>query len=495
MRISDLKLNILYKGLILLLVPFALQAALFILLFTQISSAEKLAEQQSIRTEVVEMTTALVEDFGMAWISIFTRLFGNNKSSKQSSINPEAYQTRVSQNLAQLYSVPELSARMKQIYSGAETIARSQYLIMKRVDEEGHRGELSADNVANIIGQFYTLKHDLANTFSQMNAMKQEVDSERQEIQNARVQDEQRRAVIKQISIFFLLFEIMLTGILLAYFLNDISKRLNELVSNARRLPEEASLSNKVKGSDEIAYLDSVLHEASEKLLAAKQNRQSILNMITHDIRSPLMSSNMMLDSLVRKAEATGDHESKETSERLKQTYNQVILLVEDLLALEKTEAKLILNPQLLDINQLCQSAIEGLSTQAETKGITFSNCVQCTKVIADKMRILQVLNNLLTNAVKYSKNGGTIIVASKESPEFITVSVKDEGMGIAADEIPHLFEKFFQSRNALPGQGFGLGLAIAKMVVEGHGGLIGVNSELGKGSTFWFSLPLDEMS
>jgi len=206
------------------------------------------------------------------------------------------------------------------------------------------------------------------------------------------------------------------------------------------------------------------------------------------------MSSNLMLDSLVRKAEAIGDVESKETSERVKQTYTQVILLVEDLLALEKNEAKLNLNPQLLDISQLCQNAIESVSPQADSKGTRITNSVQSTKVIVDSLRILQVLNNILTNAIKYSKNHSTIALSSTQSQEFITISIKDDGVGIAPDEVPHLFEKFFQSRNSLPGQGFGLGLAIAKMVVESHGGSIGVDSELGKGSRFWFSLPLDEM-
>ncbi len=491
MRINDLKLNILRKGLILLLVPFALQAALFFLLFTQISSAEKFAEEQNVRTDIVEMTTSLVEDFGIAWISIFSHVFGSSKWAQQSTLNPEDYQTRMKKNLAELNALPALPERMKQMYQDAENLCRNQYLILKKVEQGG---EPSLENVSAIMTQVYSMKHELANTFTQMNAMKEQLNIERQEIRDALAQDEHRRTKLKQASVVFLAFELLLTGLLLAFFLNDISKRLNELVSNAKKLPEEKNLTNHVAGSDEIAYLDSVLHEASEKLLVAKQNRQSIMNMIAHDIRSPLMSSNLLIDSLARNAQSSGDLQSVETSERLKQTYKEVILLVEDLLSLEKNEAKLSLNPQLLDIDKLCQSAIDGIAPQAQAKSITISNDVKSTKVIADELRILQVLNNLIANAIKFSKHGATITVSSSEKQEQIIISVKDEGMGIEADEIPNLFDKFYQSRNAPPGEGFGLGLAIAKMVVESHDGEIGVTSEPGKGSTFWFSLPLDNL-
>jgi signal transduction histidine kinase len=494
MHETKIKLNILTKGLILLLVPFALQAALFIMLYMQISSAEKLAEQQSIRTDTVEMMTALVEDFGMTWVSIISHLLGSEKWAGQNPINAEAYQARITATLAKLNSVPGLSTRMKQIFASAEVVGNSQYHLLKKVDSARKPGEMDLENMTDAFSRMYSLKRDLSKAFFQMNAIKKEIDIARAEVQAAKIEDEKKRASIKQLSVLFLIFEIILTGILLAFFLIDISRRVNELVTNARQLPEERPLDKRILGTDEIAYLDSVLHEASEKLLTAKQNRQSMLNMITHDIRSPLMSSNLLLDSLVRKADATGDSEGKEISDRLKETYKQVILLVEDLLALEKPDAKLNLNLQSFDIRQLCQNAVESLSQQALLKKVTLTNSVESRNVIADKMRILQVLNNLLTNAIKYSKHGGTILVSSKQDPEFITVFIKDNGAGIAADEIPHLFEKFFQSRNTLPGQGFGLGLAIVKMVVENHGGSMGVESKLGEGSTFWFSIPVDEL-
>ncbi len=492
MRSSELKLTILHKGLILLLVPFALQATLFLMLFAEISATERFAEKLRNRTDVLEKSNALVEDFGLAWTTIFTQLFSANRAREAPPLSAEAYRVRVSHNLAVLNAVPQISPRMKQILKDAAVVCNSQYKILKRVEAEQEKGSMTGPGAFALLDQFYSLKSDLARTFAQMNAIKAEMDFERQEVRRDGEITAQKRSSVKQLSIVFLLSELLLTGALLAFFLRNISRRLNVLVSNARRLPEEERLSDHVEGRDEIAYLDSVLHEASEKLLASKQNRQSILNMITHDIRSPLMSSNLLLDSLVGKAQSTGDADSMETGERLKNTYKKVILLVEDLLLLEKSDAKLKLNPQVIDVETVCQSAIETALPQAKSKGINLENLVEPCQLIADKMRIEQVLSNLLSNAVKHTSKGGSIVLSSEKTAEYLTISVKDKGAGIDADEVPHLFEKFFQSRNAAAGEGFGLGLAIAKMVIDGHDGKIGVESEVGKGSTFWFSLPLE---
>jgi signal transduction histidine kinase len=162
------------------------------------------------------------------------------------------------------------------------------------------------------------------------------------------------------------------------------------------------------------------------------------------------------------------------------------------LLLLEKGETKLKLNPEVVNLKDLCQSASDTVHPQARSKSIKIDNAVESCELIADRMRVEQVLINLLSNAVKFSERGGSVSIVSERSDEFVTISVNDAGKGIDADECPHLFEKFFQSRNAASGEGFGLGLAIAKMIVEEHDGKIGVRSEVGKGSTFWFSLPLE---
>ncbi len=280
---------------------------------------------------------------------------------------------------------------------------------------------------------------------------------------------------------------------MLTYFLKDISNRLNLLVGNARLLPEDLPLDKTVEiGNDEIAYLDSVLREASEKLLEAKQNRQSFMNMITQDIRSPLMSSDLLIEIVSSQAQENNDEKSLVATERLRRTYSKVVMLIEDLLLLEKGETQLNLDLGVADLDKLCASAVETVLPQAKSKGIKVTVSVEAEQVIVDKLRLEQVLNNLLSNAIRFTDGGGTVSIVSEKSSEAIKVSIQDSGCGIPADEISQLFDKFFQSSNSTDGKGFGLGLSIAKMIVENHEGKIGVKSEVGKGSPFWFTLPLE---
>jgi two-component system sensor histidine kinase GlrK len=115
------------------------------------------------------------------------------------------------------------------------------------------------------------------------------------------------------------------------------------------------------------------------------------------------------------------------------------------------------------------------------------------TAVTLDNERIMQVIKNLLANAIRFSAEGGTIRISLKQRPGFLEVAVRDRGPGIPPDHLKHIFEKFRQVE--LPGglspKGTGLGLAIVKQIITAHGGKVWAESEIGKGSTFFFTLPL----
>ena len=112
--------------------------------------------------------------------------------------------------------------------------------------------------------------------------------------------------------------------------------------------------------------------------------------------------------------------------------------------------------------------------------------------VSADAERIGQVLSNLVGNAIKFTPSGGKITVSAASDGDFVRVSVSDTGTGIAKEQLPHIFDRFWQSsKSTIRARGAGLGLPIARGIVRAHGGKIGVASETGKGSTFWFTLPI----
>lgn len=110
--------------------------------------------------------------------------------------------------------------------------------------------------------------------------------------------------------------------------------------------------------------------------------------------------------------------------------------------------------------------------------------------VLADESRILQVLTNLLSNAMKFTRPGGNVTVSARPVDEEVIFAVKDEGPGIPSEDVPRLFDRFWHARRGQEGRGTGLGLAIAKGIVDAHGGRIWVETTAGVGSTFRFSLP-----
>lgn len=487
-------LSILQKGLILLLIPFILQVAVFVVLFTHIRAAERFSETQRKQADAVEATTSLVENFGLAWMSVYNNLFVRGDAI-ENSISPDVYRSRVAESMAKLRAMPDVAPNVQEILTETESVSQKQYDVLKKVYGEGRQAPSTEGlDLMRVLAQVKHIKPELKQTIVSMNSLKSRLDEERKTVRSARDEEVRRRSNDKNLSVAFLLFELLMTAGLVAFFLEDITKRLKVLVTNARLLPAEKPLVDTVGGADEIAYLDNVLHDASEKLIEAKQNRQAVVDMIAHDIRSPLMSSTLLLEALQRQTEAGEIDKCRATNESLKQTYKEILALVDDFLSLEKGEKTISINPKLFELKTVVETVASALRIQAEKRKVTVITRIESAKVIADELRVKQVLNNLISNAIKFSPPGSEILISSEDQSEYVKVSITDSGPGIPASDIPHLFERFYQGTNQTLAHGFGLGLAICRMIVESHGGEIGLKSELERGSTFWFTLPVDEL-
>jgi two-component system phosphate regulon sensor histidine kinase PhoR len=139
------------------------------------------------------------------------------------------------------------------------------------------------------------------------------------------------------------------------------------------------------------------------------------------------------------------------------------------------------------------EEVIAQLSPQAERQKLSISQefVADLPSVPADKDRVRQVIANLVHNAIKFSHSGGRITIITRTLEGLAVVDIADTGLGIPKEDLPRVFERFYKGDKARAGEGAGMGLAIAKHVVEAHGGNIWVESEEGKGSTFSFSMPL----
>ncbi|HKP74684.1 MAG TPA: ATP-binding protein [Longimicrobiaceae bacterium] len=233
-------------------------------------------------------------------------------------------------------------------------------------------------------------------------------------------------------------------------------------------------------------------HQAREAAEAAVRARDEVLRIVAHDIGNSL--SAVKIHALVLERTLPGDDsEAHKRTAAIRDLTAQMDRLRQDLLDVAAIEAgRLSVEPVPTDVGEVLRDAVEALSALASQKGAALSAEVApgLPRVPADRERVLQVLANLGGNAVKFTAAGGSVVLsAERDEAGGVRVSCADTGPGIAAEDLPHVFDRFWQARSTRRA-GAGLGLAIAKGIVEAHGGAITAESTVGQGSTFAFTLP-----
>lgn len=212
----------------------------------------------------------------------------------------------------------------------------------------------------------------------------------------------------------------------------------------------------------------------------------------SHELRTPLTSVQMGVHLLLENAAGDLNEKQREVLEACRQDSERLDNLMRDLLDLSKIEAGEH-SPQLAVVvaRDLITAAAEELRPQVEVKGLVFAvdAAVDLPPVLVDQLQIERVINNLVANALRHTKQG-EIRISAERRDDRLAVSVLDTGCGIPTEYLPHIFDKFVQVPGASAG-GAGLGLAISKSIVEAHGGRISAQSEVGRGTTFTFTVPV----
>ncbi len=272
-----------------------------------------------------------------------------------------------------------------------------------------------------------------------------------------------------------------------------ITSPIDALGKAARRLGR-GDLSQRVQlqGEGEVAALAQAFNSMAADLEHAEQLRRNMVADVAHELRTPLSNIQGYLEAIrdrVIKPDAATIHSLSEETALLSRLVNEL----QELSLAEAGELKLVYQTE--DITKLVKQAVTPWQPKVTAKEISLSLDLpdNLPLVNIDWQRVNQVLHNLLENAVAYTHKGGTINVAASAKGKWVEVSVSDTGEGIPTEDLPHIFERFYRvdkSRARATG-GSGLGLTIAKRLVEAHGGKITVQSELGKGSRFSFTLPI----
>ncbi len=284
-----------------------------------------------------------------------------------------------------------------------------------------------------------------------------------------------------------------LLGLLLGFLIaRHLSNPLDRLARAARGLSQgDLGQRAPVAGSDEVMEVMTAFNEMAEALQRSEQLRQNMIADIAHELRTPLTVIQGNLQAML-------DGVYPMTEEEIARIYDETLLLnrlVSDLRALTQAEAgQLPLNRVATDPAELVSGVAEAFREAAREKNIVLETTIApgLPTILADPDRLRQVFANLVSNALRHTPAGGRITLAAASTGDAVRFSVSDTGPGLTPAEQAHVFERFWRadaSRSRDRG-GSGLGLTIARYLIEAHGGEMGVASEPGQGATFWFILP-----
>ena len=285
-----------------------------------------------------------------------------------------------------------------------------------------------------------------------------------------------------------------LVGLLLTFFLSrSILRPVDELISAARAM-EKGDLSQRVtvRSKGELGELANAFNAMAEGLTRLEQLRQNMVTDVAHELRTPLSNVRGYLEAL-------RDGVVEPTPETIASVYEEAMLLnrlVDDLQELALAEAgQLNLVRQPVNIQEVVEKAAQSLKAQADEKDVTVVVVLPdgLPLVEADAERLGQVLRNLLKNAILNTPTGGEITIQARTVDAQVEIIVEDNGLGISAEHLPYVFERFYrvdQSRARTTG-GAGLGLAIVKQLVEAQGGQVAIDSQVNVGTRISFTSPI----
>jgi PAS domain S-box-containing protein len=254
--------------------------------------------------------------------------------------------------------------------------------------------------------------------------------------------------------------------------------------------PAEISL-NSIRASKQEVLICNIL-DVSERY-EIERMKQEFVEIVSHDLKSPLTALQGSLHLLGHGTLGSLNDRGKELVDGMQQETKRLLRLVSDLLDIARMEAGHIeLDRQLIDVAVVIDQAIKAVMLPAKEKSIELRVDCQPMEISADPDRLIQILINLLSNAIKFAPPKSEVTVASALNQDTLEIKVCDQGPGVPAESQSRIFERFHQvaDQSQSNKDGTGLGLAICKLLVEAHGGTIGVESAEGTGATFWVKLP-----
>jgi two-component system OmpR family sensor kinase/two-component system sensor histidine kinase BaeS len=270
--------------------------------------------------------------------------------------------------------------------------------------------------------------------------------------------------------------------------LRRLAAPVGDVIDAVGRVAEgDLSTRVRVRGSRDGRALARAFNAMTSRLEAVEEQRRRLLADVSHELRTPLSVVQGNLEALVDGVHpADGPH-----LEAILEETKVLSRLVEDLRTLSLAESgALTLHREAIDVGVLARETVESFASQAEPAGVSLEAEISSglAQVDADPVRAREILSNLIANALRYTPRGGRVTVEARAQDASVAIEVRDTGAGIAPDLVDRIFDRFYKSPES---RGAGLGLAIAKQLVEAHGGEISATSVVGQGTTIRFTFPI----
>ncbi len=299
---------------------------------------------------------------------------------------------------------------------------------------------------------------------------------------------------LKVILFFLLPLTVFLTGIVGVFLAKIALRPVDKMIQTVQQISSE-NMKVRIKipdTKDEIKRLADTFNDMIDRLENSFISQKQFIEDITHELKTPIAVLKGELEVALKRDRSHGEYESILRSNL--EEVNKINGIVEDLLLLGRLDSDVIaLDKEKLNISSLIKEAAGDMSILAARKDIEIAdNVKEGIYINGDKKQLKRVFMNILDNAIKYSPPNSSVSIIADRENDNVNISISDEGIGIFDDEIPYIFDRFYRSEKSRTSSGFGLGLSIAKSVVNVHKGSIKVRSKSGQGSTFIVSLPLN---
>jgi signal transduction histidine kinase len=395
--------------------------------------------------------------------------------------------------MVELKRLCDSSKTRKTIYIGIEASVDDTFRRLRRVFSGELKPNVELQTIAGTTAKSERVYSGMTNAFVEIDKL---ISMEQQTQSQVQGREKLYKNYLRQSIIWGVGLNVLLTVLLMIYFAKTFTSRLSVVVANTDRLQERQALAPPVGGDDELSHIDDVFHATAKDLVDVDRQRKQLVGLVKNELSMPLRRvqytlhnlSQGVLGDLTPKAEARLNLAVMDT--------DRVVRLIEDLLSIETMEgAKFDLNLEPISTSDLIAASTGSVKDMAERHGIKLEIKDPKLKVVVDKDRIVQVLINFLSNAIKFSPKGEAVTVQVFKDESGIEIQVVDRGRGVPADKLQQIFQPFQQVESSDQSEkgGTGLGLPISKTIVEQHGGTIGVTSQPNQGSVFWFKLPRND--